>query len=75
MNLSSTAPSAANKYEIAHLELVPKRHIGRMVAAAVVLLLLVASFWYLIVVSVLSVGQFYIERYFGRGVKSIRSSV
>jgi polar amino acid transport system permease protein len=38
-------------------------------------LLLVASFWYLIVVSVLSVGQFYIERYFGRGVKSIRSSV
>ncbi|MDX0925004.1 ABC transporter permease subunit [Sinorhizobium medicae] len=38
-------------------------------------LLLVASFWYLLVVSVLSVGQHYIERYFGRGSKSIRSSM
>ncbi|MGZ2378195.1 polar amino acid transport system permease protein [Sinorhizobium medicae] len=38
-------------------------------------LLLVASFWYLLVVSVLSVGQHYIERYFGRGSKSIRSSI
>ncbi|MEK1890949.1 MAG: amino acid ABC transporter permease [Phyllobacterium sp.] len=38
-------------------------------------LLLVASFWYLFVVSVLSVGQHYIERYFGRGSKSIRSAV
>ncbi|GLS38866.1 ABC transporter permease [Mesorhizobium tianshanense] len=38
-------------------------------------LLLVASFWYLAVVSVLSVGQHYIERYFGRGSKSIRASM
>ncbi len=38
-------------------------------------LLLVASFWYLFVVSLLSVGQHYIERYFGRGSKSIRSAV
>lgn len=38
-------------------------------------LLLVASFWYLLVVSVLSVGQHYIERYLGRGSKSIRSSM
>jgi polar amino acid transport system permease protein len=30
-------------------------------------LLLVASLWYLIVTSVLSVGQYYVERYFGRG--------
>jgi polar amino acid transport system permease protein len=30
-------------------------------------LLLVASIWYLVVTSVLSVGQYYIERYFGRG--------
>ncbi|GGD17729.1 amino acid ABC transporter permease [Aureimonas glaciei] len=37
-------------------------------------LLLVASFWYLFVVSVLSVGQIYIERYFGRGAKSIKST-
>jgi len=29
-------------------------------------LLLVASIWYLIVTTVLSIGQFYIERYFGR---------
>ncbi|WP_246136705.1 amino acid ABC transporter permease [Leekyejoonella antrihumi] len=33
----------------------------------IVPMLLVASLWYLIVTSVLSVGQFYIERYFGRG--------
>jgi polar amino acid transport system permease protein len=38
-------------------------------------LLLVASFWYLFVVSVLSVGQHYIERYFGRGTRSIRSTM
>jgi polar amino acid transport system permease protein len=38
-------------------------------------LLLVASFWYLLVVSVLSIGQYYIERYFGRGIRSIKSAV
>ncbi len=31
-------------------------------------LLLVASLWYLIVTTVLSFGQYYLERYFGRGV-------
>ncbi len=30
-------------------------------------LLLVASIWYLLVTSVLSFGQYYVERYFGRG--------
>jgi polar amino acid transport system permease protein len=30
-------------------------------------LLVVASIWYLVMTSVLSVGQFYLERYFGRG--------
>jgi polar amino acid transport system permease protein len=30
-------------------------------------LLLVASIWYLAITSVLSVGQFYVERYYGRG--------
>jgi len=30
-------------------------------------LLIVASIWYLIITTVLSVGQFYLERYFGRG--------
>lgn len=38
-------------------------------------LLLVASFWYLAVVSVLSVVQHYIERYFGRGSKSVTASM
>lgn len=38
-------------------------------------LLLVASFWYLAVVSVLSVIQQRIERYYGRGSKSIRASM
>jgi polar amino acid transport system permease protein len=30
-------------------------------------LLVVASLWYLIVTSVLTLGQYYVERYFGRG--------
>ena len=30
-------------------------------------LLVVASFWYLIMTSVLTAGQFYVERYYGRG--------
>ena len=30
-------------------------------------LLLVASTWYLIVTTILSIGQYYVERYFGRG--------
>ncbi|WP_370420761.1 amino acid ABC transporter permease [Pantoea vagans] len=34
----------------------------------VIPLLLVATFWYLLMTSVLSVGQYYVERYFGRGV-------
>ena len=33
----------------------------------VIPLLLVASLWYLIVTTVLTTGQFYLERYFGRG--------
>jgi polar amino acid transport system permease protein len=33
----------------------------------VIPLLLVATIWYLAMTSVLSVGQFYVERYFGRG--------
>ena len=30
-------------------------------------LLLVAAFWYLVVTSILMVGQYYLERYFARG--------
>lgn len=37
-------------------------------------LLLVASFWYLAVVTVLSIGQSYIERYFGRGTKALTTT-
>lgn len=33
----------------------------------VIPLLMVASFWYLIVSSVLTVGQYYVERHFARG--------
>jgi polar amino acid transport system permease protein len=33
----------------------------------VIPLLIVASFWYLLVTSILQTGQFYIERYYGRG--------
>lgn len=35
----------------------------------VIPLLLVATLWYLLLTSVLSIGQFYVERYFARGVK------
>jgi polar amino acid transport system permease protein len=31
-------------------------------------LLMVAAFWYLVVTSILMVGQFYLERYYSRGV-------
>ncbi len=48
--MSDTA-TTDQKYEIAHLNLVPKRHIGRMIAAAIVLLLLAA------LVRAFSVGQ------------------
>lgn len=34
----------------------------------VIPLLLVATLWYLLLTSVLSVGQYYVERYYGRGV-------
>jgi polar amino acid transport system permease protein len=35
-------------------------------------LLVVASLWYLVVTTVLSIGQFYLERHFGRGVSGSR---
>ena len=35
-------------------------------------LLIVASIWYLAVTSVLMVGQFYLEKYYGRGVADQR---
>ncbi|MCE1235855.1 MAG: amino acid ABC transporter permease [Hyphomicrobiales bacterium] len=37
-------------------------------------LLLVASFWYLATVSILSVVQMYIERYFARGAKRLKAT-
>ena len=44
MTTATTAlPIAVDQqYEIAHLKLVPKRHVGRMIAATVVLALLAA---------------------------------
>jgi polar amino acid transport system permease protein len=35
-------------------------------------LLIVASLWYLVITTVLGVGQHYIERYFGRGSDQLR---
>jgi polar amino acid transport system permease protein len=34
-------------------------------------LLIVASIWYLVVTSVLSIGQYYIERHYGRGTARV----
>lgn len=36
-------------------------------------LLLVAGFWYLTVTSLLMVGQYYLERHFGKGVDTVRA--
>jgi polar amino acid transport system permease protein len=36
---------------------------------AVLELLIVASIWYLVMTSILTVGQYYLERYFGRGTQ------
>ena len=35
----------------------------------VIELLIVASFWYLVLVSIASVGQYYLERHFGRSAR------
>jgi len=35
----------------------------------VIPLLLVATLWYLVMTSILSIGQYYVERYFGRGTQ------
>ncbi len=51
MSVTDAAALDRSKYEIAHLKLVPKRHVGRMVAAAAVLLVLAA------IVRAFSVGQ------------------
>lgn len=40
---------------------------------ATVPLLIVASIWYLVVTSILMVGQYYLERYYGRGVAPQRT--
>ena len=39
----------------------------------IIQLLIVASIWYLIVTTVLSFGQYHVERYFGRGVSRNQS--
>lgn len=38
----------------------------------VIPLLLVATLWYLAMTSILSIGQYYVERYFGRGTQATR---
>ncbi|MGA9616877.1 MAG: amino acid ABC transporter permease, partial [Serratia proteamaculans] len=40
----------------------------------VIPLLLVATLWYLVMTSILSVGQHYVERYFGRGSQATGSN-
>ena len=35
-------------------------------------LLIVAAFWYLVITSILMIGQFYLERYFGRGSNRVQ---
>jgi len=37
-------------------------------------LLLVASFWYLAAVTVLSIGQIYVERHFARGTRALKAT-
>jgi polar amino acid transport system permease protein len=48
-------------------ELFTRAHQIAIFNFAVVELLFVASIWYLALTSVLTVGQFYLERYFARG--------
>jgi polar amino acid transport system permease protein len=51
MSISTPSSPADSKYELAHLRIVPKRHIGRMIAAAIVLLIVGA------IIRAFSVGQ------------------
>lgn len=34
-------------------------------------MLIVAAFWYLVITSILMVGQYYVERHFGKGVDTV----
>lgn len=52
---------------IAYSELLQSAKDVYVVNFKVVQLLIAASLWYLFMTSVLTIGQFYIERYFGRG--------
>jgi polar amino acid transport system permease protein len=54
-------------YVIAYSELLGTAQIIYSVNFDTIQLLLVASFWYLIVTSILYVGQYYLERHFARG--------
>jgi len=50
-----------------HPELLYAAQLIYSVTYQTIQLLIVASLWYLIVTTVLTIGQFYLERYFGRG--------
>jgi polar amino acid transport system permease protein len=51
MSTATKTTSQDEKYELAHLRIVPKRHIGRMISAAIVLLIVGA------IIRAFSVGQ------------------
>jgi polar amino acid transport system permease protein len=52
---------------IAYTELLYSAQLIYAVNYRTIPLLIVASIWYLIVTTVLSIGQYYVERYYGRG--------
>jgi polar amino acid transport system permease protein len=54
-------------YAIAYPELLYSAQLIYSVNYKTIPLLIVASIWYLVVTSILSVGQFFIERYYSRG--------
>ncbi len=58
---------AAYMAEIVRAGIISVEHGQTEAAQAYVELLFVASFWYLLMTSVLTVGQYYLERYFARG--------
>ena len=58
---------------IGYMELLESAESIYYVNARVMELLFVASFWYLVATSVTSVGQYYLERHFGRSQVRRRS--
>ena len=57
--------------KIAHIDLIDEDLLQKDRTQAVIPLLIVATVWYLIITTVLTSAQYYVERYFARGTARV----